>query len=66
MAAVHEEERIFVPELLGDPEAAPGILKAMGYGEGIFRFPGEGKPFAMCLPLKENIAMPTYLGHAFD
>ena len=66
MAAVHEEGKLFAAELLGDPELAPGILKAMGYREGTFRFPGGDKPFAMCLPLKENTPMPTYLGHAFD
>ena len=66
LAAVHEEDRLFVPELLGDPGAAPGILRAMGYEAGIFRFPGEALPFAMGLPLKENAPLPTYLGHAFD
>ena len=66
MAAVHEEGRIFVPELLGDIRLAPGILKSMGYERGTFRTPGGKKPFAMFLPLQENAPMPTYLGHAFD
>ena len=66
MAAVHEEDRLFVPELLGDPACAPGILKAMGYGSGTFRVPGEDIPFAMYLPLQEDAPMPSYLGFAFD
>ena len=66
MAAVHEEGRLFVPELLGDSSCAPGILKAMGYSEGTFRVPGDKIPFAMYLPLQEDAPMPTYLGLAFD
>lgn len=66
MAAVHEQEHLFVLELLGDVDAAPGILKAMGYKSGTFRVPGEGIPFAMYLPLRPDAPMPTYLGLAFD
>lgn len=66
MAAVHEADGLFVPELLGDPEAAPGILRAMGYERGTFRTPGNGFPFAMYCPLKENAPVPAYLGLAFD
>ena len=66
MAAVHEKERLFVPELLGNRERAPQILKAMGYPEGTFRIPGEEMPFAMFLPLREDAPVPSYLGLAFD
>lgn len=66
MAAIHEKDRIFVPELLGNKDLAPGILKAMGYPQGTFRVPGEDKPFAMYLPLREDAPMPAYLGLAFD
>lgn len=66
LAAFHEEQRLFGMELLGDRTAAPGILAAMGYPEGTFRTPGEGIPFAMCLPLKTEARMPSYLGLAFD
>ena len=53
-------------ELLGNREAAPGILKTLGCIRGKFRTPGEEMPFAMFLPLKEDAPVPSYLGHAFD
>lgn len=52
-------------ELLGDPAVAPGILTALGCGEGTFRTPGLGQPFAMYCPLSED-APPAYFGLAFD
>ena len=66
MAAIHEKERLFAAELLGNREMAPGILKAMGYPEGTFRVPGDKQPFAMFLPLQEDAPVPCYLGLAFD
>lgn len=66
LAAVHGEGKLFGMELLGNADAAPGILKAMGYETGTFRTPGDGMPFAMAIRLKENAVMPTYLGLAFD
>lgn len=53
-------------ELLGNREAAPGILGALGYGQGTFRTPGNDKPFAMFLPLKDGAERPGYFGLAFD
>lgn len=53
-------------ELLGNGKAAPGILGALGYRKGIFRTPGEDKPFAMFLPLKNGAEPPEYFGLAFD
>jgi len=52
-------------ELLGDVSAAPGITAALGCKKGSFRTPGD-QPFAMFLPLQEDIAPPTYLGLALD
>ena len=52
-------------ELLGNAEAAPGILAALGKESGSFRCPGQETPFAMYLPLDGQIA-PTYFGLAFD
>lgn len=53
-----------VAELLGNTEAAPGILAALGRKSGNFRTPGA-TPFAMYKPLgQEN--PPTYFGFAFD
>ena len=53
-------------ELLGNRQAAPGILAALGHDSGRFRCPGEDIPFAMFLPLAENAAQPGYLGLVFD
>lgn len=53
-------------ELLGNREAAPGILCSLGYAQGTFRTPGEKKSFAMFLPLKADAAEPTYFAFAFD
>lgn len=66
LAAVHEKDRLFGLELLGNKNAAPGILKAMGYETGTFRTLGDGTPFAMGIPLREDAEMPNYLGLAFD
>ncbi len=52
-------------ELLGDMEAAPGILKALGQKTGTFRTVGGEVPFAMYLPLKEGYR-PKYFGLALD
>lgn len=53
-------------ELLGNRDAAPAILAALGYEEGHFRCPGDEIPFAMFLPLTEDAVPPSYLGLAFD
>ena len=52
-------------ELLGNTDAAPKILAALGKEKGSFRCPGKEKPFAMYLPLAEGAA-PSYFGLAFD
>jgi hypothetical protein len=52
-------------ELLGNPDAAPGILAALGKDSGLFRCPGEEIPFGMYLPL-DNAPAPSYFGLAFD
>ena len=66
LAAYREEDFLYAMELLGNREAAPGILNALGCVRGKFHAPGEDIPFAMYLPLKENAPVPQYLGHAFD
>lgn len=53
-------------ELLGNREAAPGILAALGYETGSFRCPGREIPFGMFLPLREDAQEPGYLGLVFD
>lgn len=66
LAAYSEKETLFVPELLGSPDAAPGILKALGLTQGVFRMLGSEKNFAMFHPLAEDCICPGYLGFAFD
>ena len=63
LAAVSGEQ---IVELLGKREAAAGILGALGVEEGSVRMPGADVPYAMFLPLKENVPMPSYFGFAFD
>lgn len=52
-------------ELLGNADAAPDILAALGKASGTFRSPGPGREFAMYRPLTAGL-MPTYFGFAFD
>lgn len=65
LAARKDGQRLLGLELLGDKSAAPGILTALGCGEGLFRVFGEGDPFAMYHPLADAPA-PTYFALAFD
>lgn len=65
LAASVQEGKLFVPELLGNPAAAPGVAAALGFQMGTFRVPGTD-PFAMFRPLRENAATPDYFGLAFD
>ncbi len=66
LAAYQEGETLTAMELLGNREAAPGILRALNLEQGTFRIPGEEKPFAMAYPLQENAVLPSYFGFAFD
>lgn len=66
LAAYSDNERLFVPELLGDPSAAPGILQALGFNQGNFRTPSGEIPFAMFCPLSDSAIVPAYFGFAFD
>lgn len=66
LAAAPDGERLNGMELLGNRDAAPGILASLGYAEGTFRTPGCEIPFAMFRPLRENVPRPAYLGLVFD
>lgn len=66
LASRWENGKLFVLELLGNSQAASGILGALGGKEGTFRTPGEDNPFAMFLPLQPDAAVPSYFGFAFD
>ena len=66
LAAHGENGRLWCPEYLGDPDDAPGVLKALNCAEGHFRSPGNTFPFAMFLPLKADARPPKHLALAFD
>lgn len=66
MAARIQEDTLVGMELLGNSPAAPGILAGLGLKRGSFRTPGNEKPFAMFLPLREQTRAPAYFGLAFD
>ena len=55
----------FGQELLGNAQAAPGILGALGLKSGTFRVPGE-EPFAMFRCLTGDGWLPGYFGLAFE
>lgn len=66
LAAYLEGETLHCMELLGNPDAAPGILKALGCTEGIFQIPGGETSFAMIHKLTEHAVIPGYFGFSFD
>ena len=66
LAAVSDEDTVFVPELLGDPGRAPGIVTALGGKAGIFRTPGEGQPFSMYRSFTDEQAQTGYFALALD
>lgn len=65
LAARQDGETLEGLELLGNAQAAPEILCALGCREGTFRIPGTQVPFAMWHPLCSQEA-PQYFGLAFD
>lgn len=66
LSAHMENGKLWCPEYLGDPAAAPGVLKALNCAEGHFRTPGDTFPFAMYLPLSKRAQAPSHLSFAFD
>lgn len=65
LVTVARQEHFFATELLGNTQAAPGILAALHQSKGTFRHPGDTKAFAMYHPLSDAPA-PEYFGLAFD
>ena len=63
LAATQEDGKLMILELLGDLQAAGGIVAALGANCGTFRAPGD-TPFAMHRPLNHNIP-PKYFGFCF-
>lgn len=66
LAALPEGEGLIGLEFLGSKAAAPRLLGQLGFRWGRFRIPGTDTPFGMFLPLKKDVKIPSYLGHAFD
>ena len=62
-AAIWEDGKLLVLDLLGDAQEAPGIVATLGEKTGWFRTPGE-KPFAMHKPLNCNNP-PKYFAFCF-
>ncbi len=63
VAAIWEEGKLLVLELLGDVLQAPGVVAALGADTGWFRAPGA-TPFAMHRPLNQQ-TVPKYFGFCF-
>ena len=63
LAAIWEEGKLLVLELLGDAQEAPAIAAALGADTGWFRTPGD-TPFAMHRPLNQQTP-PKYFGFCF-
>ena len=66
LCAIKDEQKLTVPEFLGDTSHIPGILRYLDCQNGTFRTPGPGKPFAMYRSLTGDTSAPNYLGHAYD
>lgn len=66
LAAYLEEDTLHGLELLGNTDAAPGILRTLGCKEGKFQIHGESNAYAMIHKLTENSAIPNYFGFSFD
>lgn len=66
LTATVEGDTLLTQELLGNPDAAPGILRALNIPRGQFRIPGADRNFGMFLPLQVNCPVPAYLGLALD
>lgn len=66
LAAHKNGKQLYCPELLGNVDAAPGILAALGCTEGSFRTPGSTHPGAMLHELTGSVSAPSYLGLTFE
>lgn len=66
LCAVPDKNQLQGIELLGDADAAPGILSTLGYSKGSFRTPGKDLPFVMFCPLRTGVKPPVYCGLVFD
>ncbi len=65
-AASAEKNSLRCYEFLGNSDAAPGLVAALGCVQGSFRTSGDRIPFAMFCPLRPDAAAPKYFAFAFD
>lgn len=65
LCCTDDEGKLIAYELLGNTDAAPGILAKLGFETGTFRTPGDS-PFAMYRSLTDDQPMPSYLAFALD
>ena len=65
LSAVITDRKLIAQEFLGQEEAMPAIVGALGLETGFFRFPGAQRPFAMGYPL-DGESLPGYVGLALD
>ena len=66
LAMYVDDGKCTVCELLGDPEAAPGVIATLGHSEAKVRTPGKEEPFAMYHSLTGDPAAPGYFGLALN
>lgn len=66
LTARKKGQKLKALELLGNRDAAPGILTALNCTEGMFQTPGKEIPFAMFRPLHKKAQAPGYFGFAFN
>ena len=65
-AAIREGNRLFLPELLGEPEHAAAIAASLGCETVTARAPGSEKKWAMYCPLTEDAPTPTHFSLTLD
>ncbi len=66
LAAVQQEgSRLYAPEFLGDPGAAPGVLAALGQSRGTFQAPGTDFLFGLYAMLTEA-PEPEFFALAYE
>ena len=65
LCCADDDGKLMAYELLGNADAAPGILAALGLQKGTFRAPGDS-PFAMYRSLTDDQTAPAYFAFALD
>ena len=67
LVAAHKNgKNLYCPELLGNTDAAPGIVTALGCTAGSFRSPGDSCPGVMLHVLIKDVTAPGYFGLTFE